>query len=634
MFTSSLIVPPPTPVGLLQKLQSKLRQEGVSAYWVPSVDEHLNEYLPDARKRREWLTGFDGSAGDLLVTQTHAYLLVDSRYHEQVDLQVNASQVTAVKLGLEGQASSVSDLLKKLVSRHFIEVPPSSVEDTIPFFTLGMDPTLTSIETKNRLLTALREAHQSCGYLVEESQVCSYTSPHWVDTLYFPQHTTSPLRLTPPESIIPLPHAWTGRTLQETLTKLQEAMKAQQEGLMILTKLDQIAWLTQLRGKDIPYNPVFHAYMMITPTHASLFIQSDGLTPEARTHLAGCPHLVIEPYETFFPKLKLEQEALAGDLKVVWVPSQYPVSVERLLAYREKSSYTHHPIDTLKGTKNTAELQAMRRANLLASHAKHGFIQQLKQDLASGVRHTEASAAALLSQRYEALPEFYSLSFNSIAGYQHHGAIVHYGTPSADTFLTGTGLFLVDSGCQVAGGTTDKTRTIAIGTPTPKMKHAYTSVLKAHIRGAMQRFPVGTTGVAIDAIVRSALWQQGLNYGHGTGHGVGAFLNVHEGTHGIHARTQVVLAPGMVMSIEPGYYESGWGGIRLENLYEVVACSALPSPEYRTAGTHGGWLKFESLTWVPFEEALIEWGLLSLEERTWLEGYQHQCSQKLEALSY
>jgi Xaa-Pro aminopeptidase len=606
------------PLDALRALQAQLKDLQIDAYWVPSVDEHLNEYLPPQRKRREHLTGFDGSAGDLLVTPTHAYLLVDSRYHEQVDLQVNLSAITPIKLGKEGQATSSTGLLEHLV-KHHLETSPQA-------FKLGFDPAITSIDIKNRFLTTLLEAHANHGVVPKAEEVLGAIHQNLVDKIYQAE-AQAMVALTPEASIFPLPKAWTGRSLTETLLGLQEAMKHKQEGLMILTKLDQIAWVTQLRGEDIPYNPVFHAYMVITPTQCHLFLNEKGLTPEARTHLQQCHLLSLEPYETFFPRLKLIHETIEGTLKAAWVPSQYPVSVERLLDCREKSTYTHHPIDTLKGIKNEAELTAMRRANRLASRAKYTFIQQLKETLAQGIHHTEASAAEWLMRHYEALPEFHSLSFNIIAGYQHHGAIVHYGTPSQETCLTGSGLFLIDSGCQVAGGTTDKTRTIAIGQPTPKMKHVYTTVLKAHIRAAMQRFPIGTTGVAIDAIARSALWQQSLNYGHGTGHGVGAFLNVHEGPHGIHARTQVALQPGMITSIEPGYYEAGWGGVRLENLYEVVACDTRLETSEGYARSEAGWLTFRSLTWIPFDTSLIEDTLLTYEEKAWLETYHATCHE-------
>lgn len=589
----------------LPAFQALLAKAGLDAYWVPSGDEHQNEYVPVQRQRRVWLTGFTGSAGDLLVLRDRAYLLVDSRYHEQVDQEVDTTQITPIKLGATPDTPTLLGLLKDLLETHL----EATRGDT---FKLGVDDTL----------TPAAQAAAFRSVLGDQGEVVP-TDENLVDTLagehLLPDERAALASLTPPSSIYPLPAGVTGKTFPEKVAALRAEMARKHIGLLPLIKLDQVAWLTNLRGADIPYNPVFHAYGLLTQESCYLFLDEAGLTPEAVDRLHEEPSLVVEPYLFFHAVLKMLEEVLPGGDAIGWTPSQMPESVARLVENRRKVTLDVHPVDMMKALKTPEELAAMRDAGLKASRAKHQFLSWVRQQTDAGVAITERQAAEALEIYYAEQPGYAMLSFNVIAGYGPNGAIVHYGTPSDTTTLKPGGLFLVDSGAQYLGGTTDCTRTLIIGEPTRLQQERYTLVLKAHIRGAMQVFPEGTTGAAIDAICRSALWNAGLNYGHGTGHGVGAFLNVHEGPHGIHSRTTTPLKAGMISSVEPGYYQSGWGGIRLENLVEVAPATHLGP----------GWLKLEPLEWVPFDERLILHDWLTQEEHDWLVWYHHECQCRL-----
>jgi Xaa-Pro aminopeptidase len=282
-----------------------------------------------------------------------------------------------------------------------------------------------------------------------------------------------------------------------------------------------------------------------------------------------------------------------------------------------------NPIEKMKACKNAIELEQMQHANLKASRAKTRVLKWISDRIAGGQTTTEADVAEAISGYYAEEEGFQGLSFNTIAGTGANGSIVHYGTPSAQAVLKPGDLLLLDSGAQFWGGTTDDTRTVSLGEPTPEQIERYTEVLKAHINCATQRFPKGTTGVQLDGITRSDLWMAGLDYGHGTGHGVGVFLNVHEGPNGISKRAYEPLEPNMINSIEPGYYESGWGGIRLENLYRVKNLSGDSEPNQ--------WYSFESLTYIPFDPKLIDRSRLNQRQRQWLDLYHATVLEKLSA---
>ncbi|MEN9212160.1 MAG: M24 family metallopeptidase, partial [Thermostichus sp. DG_1_5_bins_95] len=563
----------------LQQLRQLLQDQDLDGFLVPSADEHLNEYLPENRKRRQWITGFTGSAGDALIARDRAWLWVDPRYHEQAEREVDLSLFTLIKGGLPDQPS-LMEIVETLGSG----------------FRLGVDPFTVSVATYQELTTHA----QAGGVLLIP------TVENWVDRVK-PGSAEAELFTQP---IYAVPTRLSGATLAEKLEQTRQQMQKQRVGLLPLTKLDQVAWLFNLRGSDIPYNPVFRAYGLVSTEKAALFTDGERLSPEAWVSLQEAG-VEILPYASYSEYLSL----WAKDYAPVGLdPKQTTQGTQNLLqdvVCRELD----HPVEALKAIKNPLELEQMRRANRKASRAKIRTLAWIDRQIQQGIPISEADVAATMERHYREEGDWRGLSFNTIAGAGPNSSIIHYGTPDAHKFLQVGELFLLDSGSHYTGGTTDDTRTVWLGQerPDPVYRHRYTEVLKAHIQCARQIFPPGTYGASLDGIARSTLWQAGLDYGHGTGHGVGAFLNVHEGPNGLHRRASTPLKTGMINSIEPGYYLPGWGGIRLENLYEVVS---IPEPE--------GWMGFRSLTWIPFDRRLIDRSLLNEAQRTWLEDYHQQ----------
>lgn len=563
----------------LQQLRQLLREQDLDGFWVPSADEHLNEYLPEHRKRRQWITGFTGSVGDALITRDRAWLWVDPRYHEQAEREVDPNLLTVIKGGLPNQPS-------------LMEI----VEELGSGFRLGVDPFTVAVATYRQL-----QAHAQAGGVL-----LIPVMENLVDKLAQGSAPVAPFD-RPIDSV---PTHLSGATPAEKLAQVRQEMRRKRVGLLPLTKLDQVAWLFNLRGSDIPYNPVFWAYALVSLDRAALFTDLERLSPPSRQLLAEAG-VELWPYETYNEQLPQWAKSYAP---VGLDPKQTTQGTQELLqdaSCRE----LEHPVEALKAVKNPTELEQMRLANRKASRAKIRTLAWIDRQIQQGIPISEADVAAIMEAHYREEGEWVGLSFNTIAGAGANSSIIHYGTPDPQKLLQPGELFLLDSGSHYLGGTTDDTRTVWIGPQPadPLCKRRYTEVLKAHIQCARQIFPPDTYGVSLDGIARSTLWQAGLDYGHGTGHGVGAFLNVHEGPNGIHRRASTPLKVGMINSIEPGYYQPGWGGIRLENLYEVIA---IPEPE--------GWMGFRSLTWIPFDGRLIDWELLNEAQRAWLDEYHRQ----------
>lgn len=563
----------------LQQLRQLLREQDLDGFWVPSADEHLNEYLPEHRKRRQWITGFTGSVGDALITRDRAWLWVDPRYHEQAEREVDPNLLTVIKGGLPNQPS-------------LMEI----VEELGSGFRLGVDPFTVAVATYRQL-----QAHAQAGGVL-----LIPVMENLVDKLAQGSAPVAPFD-RPIDSV---PTHLSGATPAEKLAQVRQEMRRKRVGLLPLTKLDQVAWLFNLRGSDIPYNPVFWAYALVSLDRAALFTDLERLSPPSRQFLAEAG-VELWPYETYSQQLPQWAKSYAP---VGLDPKQTTQGTQELLqdaSCRE----LEHPVEALKAVKNPTELEQMRLANRKASRAKIRTLAWIDRQIQQGIPVSEADVAAIMEAHYREEGEWVGLSFNTIAGAGANSSIIHYSTPDPQKLLQPGELFLLDSGSHYLGGTTDDTRTVWIGQEPadPLCKRRYTEVLKAHIQCARQIFPPDTYGVSLDGIARSTLWQAGLDYGHGTGHGVGAFLNVHEGPNGIHRRASTPLKVGMINSIEPGYYQPGWGGIRLENLYEVIA---IPEPE--------GWMGFRSLTWIPFDGRLIDWELLNEAQRAWLDEYHRQ----------
>lgn len=581
-----------TQASVTEKL-SALRQAmttcQLDAYLVPSVDEHINEYLPENKQRRSWISHFTGSAGDFVIGKTEAWVFADSRYYEQADYEVDATRIHISKLGLDGHPS-VTEAIKKLAGE-------------ATGFRLGFDPfTLTVLQFQS-----FQKAFSDTG--IELVPVAgNLIDPLWQDA--------------PPDmqsAVFALPTEVMGQDWTEKVAGVQEKLKNLKADLLPVTKLDQVAWLFNLRGQDIPYNPVFTAYAIVTQEKAYLFMSADRVQADALRTLAG--KVEILPYEQYQETLKAMAQG-----KVALIDPKHTTcgTVSLIQNHGGQVKEGEHPLEMMKALKNPVEIEGMKAANLKASRGKIRAWAWLDAQIKAGHTVTEESFKDAIEAFYAEEPGFFGLSFNTISGAGANSSIVHYGTPNPAKKLEQGELFLIDSGCQFIGGTTDDTRTLLVGDKaTQTQKHRYTEVLKAHINCAMQIFPKGTDGARLDGITRSTLWRHGLDYGHGTGHGVGAFLNVHEGPNGIHKLAHKPLMPGMITSVEPGYYEPGWGGIRLENLYLTVQANK------DAAGAE--WYGFESLTYIPFDKKLIDWQALSGEQLAWLKAYYQAIQEKIGA---
>jgi len=575
----------------LKALRDLMAQHELDAYLIPSVDEHINEYLPENKQRRGWASGFSGSAGDFLLTPEQAWLFVDSRYHEQTDYEVALDHIQVSKLGRANQPTLSEKILAMAEGKER--------------FRLGFDPFTLSVQQGQ----AFQKAFDQTGIQLAP------VHGNLVDRVW----TDAP----PAEKseVFALSDTVTGQSVADKLKAVQERLQKLKVDLLPVTKLDQIAWLFNLRGQDIPYNPVFTAYALVTPKSAQLFVDSSRIRP---ADLQALNALVsLHPYEDYTSTLQgwaSTPTVLVDPRHTTWG------TLELIQRMNGRVKEAEHPVELMKALKNPAEIAGMQSANLKASRGKIRAWYWLEQQLAADKTVTEDSFKDAIEDFYAQEEGFFGLSFNTISGAGANSSIVHYGTPNPEKKLEKGELFLIDSGCQFGGGdfagTTDDTRTMLIGeTATPEQQLRFTEVMKAHINCAMQQFPKGTEGARLDGITRATLWQAGLDYGHGTGHGVGAFLNVHEGPNGIHRLASKALEPGMVNSVEPGFYEPGWGGIRLENLYIVVERGE------DKQGTK--WYGMDSLTFIPFDKKLIDLALLSPQQLRWLRDYFQTIVEKI-----
>jgi len=565
----------------------------LDVYLVPSADEHQNEYLPAYRRRREAVCGFSGSAGDLAVVRDAAHLFVDSRYHLQADQECDPALVRVHKLGQAG----VPDLFAWLKD-YEREAGPLRV---------GYDPFVIALRTAERLRDALPH---------KESQAVPVNG-NLVDAVWEGRPAA------PHAEIYALPDDITGEPAAAKLARVRAELEARNAGLLVLSRLDDIAWVMNLRGADIPYNPVFEAYLLIGLEQAVCFTDRP-LRGGVRDSLGQAVQFRrYTDMQAGLAEAAARLKDAAGSAEAgqpgpgVWIDRESTSEGIRLMLKGVPVVLdAPNPVVRLKAVKNPVEIQLSREGHLKSGAAKVRCLSVLASWLAEGRKVSEWQVAELLAEEYAKEEGFADLSFNTIAAYGANGAIVHYGTPDARAWLAPGGMLLLDSGIQVRGATTDDTRTVSVGKPAAEQRRRFTDVLRGHIRLALQVFPEGTTGQMLDSLARSPLWNEGADYGHGTGHGVGAFLNVHEGPQSISSRGTVPLEPGMIVSNEPGYYREGWGGIRLENLYVVEEALGLaPHP--------GGkrWLRMSPLTMIPFDLELVEAERMSAEEREWLREY-------------
>ncbi|MEG4996596.1 aminopeptidase P family protein [Microcoleus sp. B4-D4] len=588
------------PAAKLKDLRELMASYDLDCYLIPAVDEHLNLSVPAAKQRRAWISGFTGSAGDLLVGKDAAWLFVDSRYYEQAELQVDAALIQISKLGLEGNLSLIETLEK-------IAVESAQKSTKIRF---GFDPFTVATEQYQNWIRKFATAGIELVAISE----------NLADKV---RQTTEILPAIDESPIFSLPVSLTGETAAQKLVRVREAMQTANIDVLPISNLNQIAWLFNLRGSDIPHIPIFISYAIVTADAAFLFTNLDRISAEIKQELS--PAVTVLPYADY-PSILESCVNLPNKVRVLLDSKHSTAGTYKLILGQQTTEnkieivFAPNPVEGMKARKNPVEIEQMKSANFKASRAKVLTLMWLTEQLESGKVLTEFDVKESIESFYQQETDFQTLTFRTIAGAGANSSIVHYGTPSPEITLKPGELLLLDSGAQYLAGTTDDTRTMIVGEPTALQIEHYTTVLIAHINCALQQFPKGTTGSQLDAIARAVLWQQQLDYGHGTGHGVGAFLAGHEGPNGISKFVQYPLEAGMVTSIEPGYYEPGWGGIRLENLYVV---REMPSKNATV------WYGFEPLTYIPFEQKLINVDRLSTTQLQWLNNYHASVIEKL-----
>ena len=571
----------------LELLREELRREHLGAYIFNSSDAHNSEYTADHWKGREWISGFNGSAGTAVVTLTSAALWTDSRYFIAAGQQLAGTEYQLMKLKIEGTPTIAEWLGKELANVDSKEV--------------GLDGTTHTAAVVSQLKDELRRQ----GGLTLRTNF---------DVLQRIWKDRPPMSLN---AIVLQPIKLAGETARDKLARIRKALREVHADGMLMSHLDDIAWTLNLRGSDVHCCPVFISHLLIGSRQATLFVDERKLTAEVRNYLAE-QDITTQPYEAVGNALQKW-----GEWNILIDPDEVSEALARqvkTIAHHPLSVICHpSPVPAMKAVKNEAEQQGLRNAMLKDGIALVKWLCWLKPAVEAGGQ-TEISVSQKLEQLRSQQPLYRGLSFDTIAGYEAHGAIVHYeATPDTDIPLESRGLLLVDSGAQYQDGTTDVTRTIALGPLTDEQRKVYTLVLKGHIDLQLLHFPDGAAGTQLDAIARRPLWQAGLNYLHGTGHGVGSYLNVHEGPHQI--RMEWMPAPlrkGMTVTDEPGIYLEGRFGVRTENVLVIKGVE-----------DNSQFLCFETLTLCPIDTTPILPELLSEEEIGWLNAYHAEVYKQL-----
>lgn len=568
----------------VDRLRSWMKENGFTAFVFPSSDPHNSEYVADHWKSREWISGFSGSAGTAVVTLEHAALWTDSRYFIAAEKELDGTDFQLMKLRVEG-TPSVSEWLASELSTYERAV-------------VGLDGNVNSFAE----VAAMEQELATKGNITVRTD----TDPMvelWTDRPVIPDNMVS---LHPLE--------YSGESTSSKVSRVRKhLLDCGADGLLV-TALDEIAWVLNLRGSDVHCNPVFVSYLLISPENITLYINNVKLPEEVKAYLVS-EHIDVEAYESVVEGLRL----YAGKSLLVDMSSTN-YSLATAVPFDKVCSGVS-PIASMKAVKNKVEQDGFRAAMLRDGVAVVKFLAWLKSAVEAGGQ-TEISLDERLTALRAEQPKFKGISFDTIVGYEAHGAIVHYeATPETDIPVQPHGLVLIDSGAQYLDGTTDITRTIALGELSEEQCRVYTLVLKGHIQLDMCRFPAGACGSQIDALARAPMWREGYNYMHGTGHGVGSYLNVHEGPHQIRMEWRPApLQAGMTVTNEPGIYLEGKFGVRIENTLLIV-------PAESTA--FGDFLKFETLTLAPIDTTPIVLEMLSTEEREWLNNYHHRVYESL-----
>lgn len=575
-----------TPSQRLAALRQAMDTQKLDAWVIPSADPHLSEYLPQHWQARAYVSGFTGSAGTLVVKKDSADLWTDSRYWEQAARQLAGSGIALQKLGFG--KTHVEDLAGNL---------PENAR-------VGVAPDMLSLAAKHRLESAFAAKNIS---LVHSGDILAAI---WENRAALPQ---SP--------VYPHDAAFVSESAAAKLARVRAAMQEKGADYHLISSLDDTAWLSNLRGSDVPFNPVFLSYLLIGQNQATLFAAPEALTSAARAVLAEAGIGTAGYHEAAAALSQIGGSLLLDPAKTaVSTLAQLPDSVRLVESI--------NPSTLFKSVKSAADIAHIRETMRQDGAALCGFFAELEQKLANGETVTELDIDALLLAHRRRRPHFVSPSFDTIAGYNANGALPHYSaTPETNAVISGNGLLLIDSGGQYQGGTTDITRVMPVGVPTDAQKRDFTLVLKAHIALAQAVFPENLPAPMIDAVCRMPLWQAQCDYGHGTGHGVGYFLNVHEGPQAVscHAAPNPnhAMKAGMLSSNEPGLYRPQQWGIRIENL--VVS-----QPVKKPAETaFGNFLCFETVTLCPIDTRLVDTALMTAAETEWLNRYHAKVREKL-----
>ena len=561
----------------IEALREVMQREHLAAFIFPSTDPHQGEYVPDHWKGREWISGFNGSAGTAVVTMTSAALWTDSRYFIAAEEQLRDTEFQLMKLKMPGTPT----------------IPEWIGKECGAGAEVALDGMVNSANAVNDLIADLRRQ----GGITLRTNL-DPLSLIWKDRPAIPEN---------PVEIYPMEYA--GEGTRDKIARIRKALREKHADGMLMSALDDIAWTLNLRGTDVHCNPVFVSYLLISSKDVTLYINKVKLTPEVEAYLAA-EGIAVASYEDVAKGLKDYFE-----YNILLDPDEVNYTLYKRVT--REIIEDESPVKRMKTIKNLTEIAGCKSAMLKDGIAMFKFLHWLdkwKEEGGKGKEITEISVDQKLTSFRAEQPLYRDISFDTIAGYQAHGAIVHYeATPETDIPLKPEGFLLLDSGAQYLDGTTDITRTIALGPLTEEQKRVYTLVLKGHIQIELCKFPSGTSGTQLDVLAREALWREGLNYLHGTGHGVGTYLNVHEGPHQFRMEWKPApLVAGMTITDEPGIYLEGKFGVRIEN-------TLLITPYKETQ--FGQFLQFESLTLCPIDTTPIVKELLLDEEIAWLNQY-------------
>lgn len=563
-------------------LRGFMQAANVNAVIIPQTDPHQSEYISSHWQVRRYLSGFTGSAGQLVVTADKALLWTDSRYFLQAANQLSDTEIELMKDGLPDTPTIEAWLAGHLKKGECI----------------GVDG----------MLFSATEAAQLDTYFAARG-LRFKTDFDVVDEIW------SDRPALPSDAVFIHDEKFAGESAKDKIARILEDVKGQLADSAFISPLDEIAWILNIRSRDVKYNPVATSYLYVAPEGSTLLIDPAKITPEVKAYLKSqgvntCPYADVKTFISRLPQ----------DAKVLIEPAKTSVTLSNLLGSRAVAGGS--VVAVAKGCKNGVQIEGVHKAMERDGAALVASVMEIEKRLSDGTLTTELDVADILLENRSRLPLFFDESFGTIAGYGPHGAIVHYEADAeSNATLRPEGLLLIDSGAQYLDGTTDITRTICLGTPTRQEKHDFTLVMKGHIALGTMIFPTDTRGAQLDAVARQFLWKEGLSYLHGTGHGVGHFLNVHEGPQSIRLNyTPTPLMPGMITSNEPGLYRENVHGIRCENL---VLCVPAMTTEF------GEFLKFETLSLFPFDLNLFETEIMTDTEIEWVNSYHTMVRNRL-----